>query len=726
MTSIFGSVAVEYYTAGLTPLPLGKYSSKSAKAVAIDDWQVYCSTRPSREQIDEWVKRFGDHNVGLAMGTTVGDYVLVGFDIDDENYQEPIERAIGNLVSGKVGAKGATWFALASPELKNRSFRKRNPDNNKFNTILDVLAVGRQAAVPPSIHPNTKKSFKWLGKSLIEINLQDLPIVTDGTLREIAAIVDGRAHYIIGGRINDGGVEMDIDGINNMLWAGVGGGGTTHDNRLRCIGWMVADGWSDDDILTRLDRAMREAWENGEGEEPNWDYIAEEHRKMIESARSKGFGDAAEKKKGRRPLERDIADWLAEKMDPIAFHGSSFFRYKNGHWPKQTVEYIRKGIMDAFPKAKRADISNSMALFADLVFEKDFGTKSKSKICLLNGTLDVESMELGAWESDDQILHQLDVNWEDDSECKVYNEFVDRVFDGDEQSIQCFNEFAGLTLVDDMSFQKMMYLIGPGGNGKSTLTNLLTMMHDPDSVSTVAITALDEERQRTAMVGKLLNISSEQSRLNVISDVYMKQITGGDPISVRKLYAEVDNNVRLKCRLLCLANEMPATNDASVAMQRRLIILECPNVIPEKERDPFFIEKLKGERSGILRKWVEALRTLRERRRFDDPERSRVLVMQYLEDNNVVASWLANRCIRLDTNNEKIEKWSDLNEAYQDLVDYAEACGYRRGLTRGQFKSALSAQGIPVNTIQVDFAGGRLPSEKVPLKFQQSAIANRL
>ena len=68
-----------------------------------------------------------------------------------------------------------------------------------------------------------------------------------------------------------------------------------------------------------------------------------------------------------------------------------------------------------------------------------------------------------------------------------------------------------------------------------------------------------------------MNISTEQSRINSITDNVFKQIVGGDPISVRKLFKEAKNNVILKARFLCLANELPSLQDSSYAIKRRLI-----------------------------------------------------------------------------------------------------------------------------------------------------------
>lgn len=688
-TRPFGTTAQEVYEKGLSPIPLGSQDSgESAKAAAVSGWNKLARERPSQAQIDEWLEKYNYNNIGIGLGTRIGEYQLIAVDIDSEAHQEKIESCLGRLVSGKKGKKGATWFCLADPDLKNKSFKTRED-----GMIVELLCNGRQTVIPPSKHPEGKQvRYKWLEKSLLEVDLTSLPVFGKGHMLEIASIVNGDDQFFNGGTVEINGVEEKIDGINFMIWAGVGGGGTTHDNRLRCAAHMMNRGWDEDDAVRRLDVAMRRAYERSEvDEEPDWSSITKEHQDMVRGAKEKGFGDRkASKGRKKKPAERVLADWAQSEWSPIVHFGGSFFKYKDGHWPEIQKETMMKEMYEVDDFIKSSDVNNAMNVLSVMTNEFNFGENSADKICFKNGTLHVKDKMLKPWEADDEIMHQLDFDWSSEAQSPTYDKFINWVFDGDEKAIATFEEFAGLTLVDDIRFQKMLYLIGQGSNGKSTLANLISAMHDPEAVSNVAITSLDDERMLTSLVGKLVNISSEQSRLNMTSDDVLKRITGGDPVSVRKLFKEVENKVILKVRFICVANDLPATNDSSYAMRRRLMILNCPNTVQEHERDPDLFDKLMSERPGIMRRWVEALGNLRKRGRFDEPESSKKAVDDYLRENDSVAQWLDAKTV------PRPGEFTDVEEAYMDYQEYAKSIGYSRPFAMPVFKSKLRNANVPV------------------------------
>jgi phage/plasmid-associated DNA primase len=167
------------------------------------------------------------------------------------------------------------------------------------------------------------------------------------------------------------------------------------------------------------------------------------------------------------------------------------------------------------------------------------------------------------------------------------------------------------------------------------------------------------------LVGKLVNISGEQSRFNTVADTYLKKITGGDPVDVRRLYGETVNNVKLTVRFIELVNEMPATNDASEALRRRLILLDCPNKVLNP--DPDLDRKLVLEKSGILRRWVEALQRLYRRGRFDLSDFAKNEVAAYLTENDPVVFWLAERMQEDPVGTPSSELFADFHQWFIDM-----------------------------------------------------------
>lgn len=685
---IFGKYAELYYDLGLAPLPLGKPggTGRDAQAAFTKGWQKAARDRYEREVLQDYVEKYADRNLGIGLGTILfDDLQLVAIDVDNDEYVEYVRRSLPATPCGKIGSKGVTWFALAPSDMKTRRFVK------KSGTLVEVLAVGSQTVIPPSIHPKTEKPYVWEDSPLYEVEIRALPVITNSFLLELQSITSGNGAYFIGGTLESG---EEISGINDMVWSGVGGGGDTYDSRLRCIAHMVATGWEDDEIINRVRRAQREAVERA-GEQFEWPDCERETQQQIDDARKKNFDQPA--KKSKVPAERVWAEWLTTQVDHPVYYADIMFSYADGFYHQETRGALTSRIIKTFSNSTAPKAITAYNTFCDLVYRDEFGSQGSNKICLLNGTLNITNQSLHPWSPEDELLYRMDVEWDSEAECPQYDEFVNWVFAGDEDAIRAWDEFCGLSFVDDVSFQKALFLLGGGGNGKSTLVGILNGIHNDEMISTVPITELDSERKVTSMVGKFLNISTEQSRINSITDNVFKQIVGGDPISVRKLYAEAENNIVLKVRFLCLANELPSLQDSSHAIKRRLIILNCPNTVEEGDQNPKMVENILCEKSGILRRWVQSLSNLKERGKFVIPDQSEQTVNSYLQQSDPVALWASMRAV-----SSKVAV--DINHAYYDFRQWAKESGYHAPCALPFWRRRMENLGYKVEEVTI---GGR-------------------
>jgi len=648
---------LDYIKAGLSPIPI----RLGMKRPVMTKWQEYCHRQPTKEEISEWCDKHPDQNIGLAMGTKVGDGLfLIAVDIDNEEVMPDMLPALGNYPCAKKGKKGLTIFMLADKSITNKKVKHKK---SKKPTI-EFLCSGSQTVIPPSIHPD-KMEYVWIGEDLLS-SIDRLPVLNVDMVDEIVAICESK-----------GGPFLDL---NEMIWAGVDGGGDTHDVSVRAVALAVSRGWLDPHIHTRVERAKREACLRA-GEVYKWPQSTKIIQGWIDSARAKGMTDSSKPKS--IPPERKMANWALEElgtMTKIATIKGQMRSYEEGYWPVVNVPNIMRRMYMHSLTLKEREAKSAISIMHTLTEKIIFGytpgvdpkeDQMRHRICLMNGTINIKTGELEQWDIDHELSHRLEFDWEDEATCPLYEEVIKQTLDGDEKAIALFDEYCGLSLIDDMSFQKVLFLKGPGGNGKGTLARVLRDMHNPNSVSSVAITDLNDERKRTSLVGKLINISGEQSRLNLVSDTYLKKITGGDPIDIRKLYGETQNNIMLSVRFLELVNEMPSTSDHSHALKRRIIILECPNKVNKPDFD--LDKKLHKERAGILRRWVAALKRLYDRGDFDIPEKSLESVEQYMLENNPVAYWVKDVLEEC----EEDEKGTASRILYSHYRDWSMAMGFK-------------------------------------------------
>jgi P4 family phage/plasmid primase-like protien len=635
------------------------------------------------DQVPDLVARYGDCGIGLLLGTEVspGQY-LIAVDIDAEDLVEDLEAAIGIECPTKVGKKGKTLFVRC----ENRMGKKLKLVTNDSRPIVEYLGDRNETVLPPTIHPDTGQPYRWVTKPLLEWDLTKLPLLTSAMQDEIESYSKGSTTH--------------FQALNRMVWKGVGGGGNTHDTCHTAVASMVNRKWSDADIRTRIKRAKREACARA-GTRYHWPEEDKVINEWISSARNKGMGESNKKV----PPERAMANWAIGYLggpDLVKTSDGVIRSYHSGHWPPVDRDALMQEMFNRDPALRNRDAKESISVLATLTDVGDrFGRTpdmwpaqdpKRQRICLLNGTLNLKTGQLEEWSPQHEIRHQLPFEWDPTAVCELYDETVRLVFQDDVKSIELWDEFCALTLVDDMSFQKVLFLRGSGANGKSTLANVLQSMHDPNAVSTVAITDLDNERKRSSLLGRLVNISTEQSRLSTVSDAYLKKITGGDPVDIRFLYKEVRNNVRLSVRFLELVNEMPTTADQTDAFRRRLIILNCPHKFESPILD--FHQQIIRERPGILLRWTVALRNLYERGRFDEPGYSGEAVAEYILDNDPVRRWLES-CTNKD---RKGQPNADL---YSHFRNWEKAAGHQYTTSEPRWSQKLTAMGYPRTFIKL-------------------------
>eukprot|EP00918_Siedleckia_nematoides_P082282 GHVU01180339.1.p1 GENE.GHVU01180339.1~~GHVU01180339.1.p1 ORF type:complete len:706 (+),score=51.89 GHVU01180339.1:156-2273(+) len=692
---------LKYHAMGLSPIPLVPGKKRPVERI----WQEYCKTPAPMDKVKEWENKYDLSHVGLCLGIEVKPKLfLVAVDVDDDDLVAPVYGAVGSKDSpAKIGKKGVTIFCLASNKVINQKIRRKNKDGKVANApSVEILCAGSQTVVPPSIHPQTTKPYRW--KVSIEKNYPDnLAIIDEWTIDEIVAICQSKDDKIVA--------------LNEMNWMGPDGGGNTHDCCLEAVAWMVSRGWPDNPIHARIERAKREAC-NRAGDEYNWSNSSRTIQGWIDSAREKGMTNSS-KKRARKPKERAMAEWLINEFGGdanLACVDGVLRYYQDGHWPQLDVQDAKRNMYLFNDTLKKADVENAVSIVSTLTSRKLFGRTEgalskddtkRRRICLNNGTFNINTMELERYDKEHELCFQLGFDWADDAECPLFNKFMEELTGGCEQTITLLNEFAGLTLVPDTSFQKFLVLKGPGGNGKGTWTNVIRSVHDPSAVGSVGITDLDDERKRTSLVGKLLNISGEQSRMNLIADTVLKKITGEDPVDVRKLYRETQNNVIMDTRFIETLNEMPQTSDTSDALRRRMILISCNYKVVAP--DIYLKERLMAERPGIFRLWVNSLKNLYKRGHFDIPSASHEEVDDYLSSNSPVMLWLKERCVEVSEG----EDGDASNDLYLDFREWAKMNGYTKPFTNVFWGQKMTSMGYPSMVKRVDKSVKRVRGVKV-------------
>lgn len=263
---------------------------------------------------------------------------------------------------------------------------------------------------------------------------------------------------------------------------------------------------------------------------------------------------------------------------------------------------------------------------------------------LQNGTLVVKrdgtQPELRPHRREDMFFYVLPYNYNPQAGCPRWLTYLDRVLP-EKESQTVLAEFVGYALAKTHILNKMLWMVGPGANGKSVALEIIEALLGKSNVSNLSLSDLTvAPEKRVGMEGKLLNISTETGT-SVRADV-AKLLTAGEPVTIRHLY-EDPFTTRDYGQFMAAFNEFPRP-EITVAFKRRLIILPFDVIIPDEEQDKELTEKLLKELSGILNWVIQAMPGLLERKAFTESQVCRQALDQYFMQSDSVRMFYLEMC----------------------------------------------------------------------------------
>src|SRR5262249_7701400 len=120
---------------------------------------------------------------GAGIGLRCGGGI-VALDYDDEEAALRVSEAMGDSHVNKAGRAGGTAFFRADFPVNSENF-----GNDDGELMLQVLSDGRQTVIPPSIHPDTGRPYRWTnGASLYDTPPDRLPALPRDYRERIIAL----------------------------------------------------------------------------------------------------------------------------------------------------------------------------------------------------------------------------------------------------------------------------------------------------------------------------------------------------------------------------------------------------------------------------------------------------------------------------------------------------------------------------------------------------------
>ena len=218
-----------------------------------------------------------------------------------------------------------------------------------------------------------------------------------------------------------------------------------------------------------------------------------------------------------------------------------------------------------------------------------------------NGVIDLEAGDFRAHRPADYMRQMTAAAYDPAAASALWLHFLSEVLPH-EDTRSWLQKYLGYALTASTKEEKLVFLCGPGGGGKSTLveTVLAAIGTYGDTVPIELFLAKnghyrsgEEASPQTAKLADVRLVSAGESDSGRrLDEGFIKLVTGGDTITARNLYIN-SRTFRPTAKFLISTNVMPAvTNPDEKAIRRRIVIVPFNAVI--KEADPSLKDRLRA------------------------------------------------------------------------------------------------------------------------------------
>lgn len=376
-----------------------------------------------------------------------------------------------------------------------------------------------------------------------------------------------------------------------------------------------------------------------------------------------------------------------QHRDALVFDHSAgrWYRFEGGLWrPEETklaLHFAREaslGIAGTDPSKKALKsvptweaVERGARTVRSFAVTADQWDRDKMLLGSPGGTVDLRTGEFKAGDPLDYISKSAAATplsldrFDPEKDCPRWLDFLDEALGGDTDAIRFLQQWAGYSATGETREQKLLFVWGIGGTGKSTAINTIgdALGEYTGNVRSETLTAQKWEahpEEVARLQGVRLAWASEIERGKRWNEKRLKELTGGDLVTARHM-RENSFSFRPELKLTVIGNDRPALSTVDEAMRRRFLILPFERVPLKK--DPKLPEKLRKEFPGILSWMIEGALDW-QKNGLVLPPIVNSATAEYFDSEDIFAQWVQECCV---TGKGEKATLSDLWESWEEF-----------------------------------------------------------
>jgi putative DNA primase/helicase len=223
-----------------------------------------------------------------------------------------------------------------------------------------------------------------------------------------------------------------------------------------------------------------------------------------------------------------------------------------------------------------------------------------------NGTVDLRTGELRDHSPEDLITNCLEIPYLPDRKAPLWTRFLDTCMGNSTLLVLYLQRLVGYTLTASTQEHLLVFCYGAtGSNGKSTFLRVMQQLLGPYGAAAPRTMLFAQKAgdvhptELATLHGKRLGVCSEVGEEARIDEAKVKDLTGGDRISCRRMQEDFWDYLPTH-KLWIAGNHKPVITGTDGGIWRRIRVVPWLRTFAPEEQDKDLPAKLKAELPGIL------------------------------------------------------------------------------------------------------------------------------
>lgn len=375
---------------------------------------------------------------------------------------------------------------------------------------------------------------------------------------------------------------------------------------------------------------------------------------------------------------------IAEKI--IAEHrliryNNVIYEYIDNYY--QPAEFLRKYVRDEYFGVKNNQVNEVIGYISDMKQIKSGSLKPDPYIINLQNTrLNIWTGECLPFDPSVIEFDRIPVTYDPSAYCADLDKMLNKVFCGDREVINLFEEMVGYCLIKHSRYSKMFLCYGQGSNGKSTILDLLKTFLGQNNYSALSLEKVTERFSTAELEHKLANIGDDVDNTTIRDSGTLKKISSGNTITVERK-GERPYKITPYATHIYSANTIPRSFDKTDGFYRRWILIPFNAKFSPDDPDynPMIVDKITTETalSYLLNVAIRGAQRLIKVGHFTEPQQVKDALEAYKADNSTVLSWIEDKELTLDY---FLDTPRDVT--YSEFCDWCKVSGIKSSMITGK------------------------------------------